>query len=57
MNRPNHPDGAPAEEEVLLAVGSGARLSEPRAVFGDRWEGAVKPLFALLARRLVAIEE
>jgi hypothetical protein len=47
----------PGEEEVLLAIGSGARLGDLRASFGDRWESAVSPLFALLARKLVVIEQ
>lgn len=47
----------PGEEEVLLAVGGGARISELRERLGARWEAAVNPLFALLARRLLVIEE
>lgn len=47
----------PGEEEVLLAIGAGARLAELRAVFGDRWDAMLSPLFALLARKLIAIEK
>lgn len=46
----------PGEEELLLAIGSGARLGELSETFGDRWETMVSPLFALLARKLVVIE-
>jgi len=47
----------PGEEEVLLAVGPGIRVRELREKLGDRWEAAVNPLFALLARRLLVVEE
>jgi hypothetical protein len=47
----------PREEEVLLAVGEGARISELLARMGDRWEAAVNPLFALLSRKLLVVEE
>jgi hypothetical protein len=46
----------PGEEEVLLAIGAGIRLRDLRERLGDRWEAAVNPLFALLARRLLVIE-
>ena len=45
----------PAEEEVLLAVGAGSRVGELRERLGARWERAVSPLFALLARRLLVV--
>jgi hypothetical protein len=47
----------PGEEEVLLAVGAGARLGEVRERLGARWDVAINPFFALLARRLLVIEE
>jgi len=47
----------PGEEEVLLAIGTGIRIRELRERLGDRWEGSLNPLFALLARRLLVIEE
>jgi hypothetical protein len=47
----------PGEEEVLLAIGAGIRIRELREKLGDRWEGSVNPLFALLARRLLLIED
>jgi len=46
----------PAEEVVLRAVGSGVRLRELRMRLGDRWEAALNPLFALLARRLLIVQ-
>ena len=46
----------PREEEVLLAIGEGARIDELQERLGDRWEAAVNPLFALLARRLLVVE-
>ncbi len=56
---PREEDAAvlPGEEEVLLAVGSGLRLAELQERLGARWEAAVNPLFALLARRLLVVEE
>jgi hypothetical protein len=47
----------PGEEAVLLAVGDGIRVRDLRDELGDRWEAAVNPLFALLARRLLVVEE
>jgi hypothetical protein len=47
----------PGEEEVLLAIGTGIRLRDLRDGMGGRWEAAVNPLFALLARRLLVIED
>lgn len=47
----------PEEEELLLAIGSGIRLRELRDRMGARWEAAVNPLFALLSRKLLVIEE
>src|SRR5512133_1719863 len=47
----------PGEEELLLAIGSGISLRELREKLGVRWPAKLVPLFALLARRLLAIEE
>jgi hypothetical protein len=47
----------PGEEELLLAIGAGIRLRELRDRLGGRWEASVNPLFALLARRLLVIED
>lgn len=47
----------PGEEEVLLAVGAGARLGELRERMGARWGRGLNALFALLARRLLVVEE
>jgi len=47
----------PGEEEVLLAVGPGAQLGELRERMGERWGVAVNAFFALLARRLLVVEE
>ena len=47
----------PGEEELLLAIGTGIRLRELRDKMGVKWDAAVNPLFALLARRLLRIEE
>jgi hypothetical protein len=56
---PDEEDAAvlPVEREVLLAVGAGASVGELRERLGARWEGSINALFALLARRLLAIEE
>jgi hypothetical protein len=56
---PREEDAAvlPGEEELLLAIGAGARVGDLRDRLGDRWDQAVNPLFALLARRLLAVEE
>lgn len=57
--QPREEDAAvlPAEEEVLLAVGTGVQVAALCERLGARWEKAVNPLFALLARRLLVIEE
>jgi hypothetical protein len=47
----------PGEEEVLLAVGTGIRIRELREKLGARWDAAINPLFALLARRLLILED
>lgn len=47
----------PGEEEVLIAVGPGSTLGELRERLGQRWPGSVSPLFALLSRRLLVLEE
>ena len=46
----------PGEEEILLAIGDGIRVRDLREKMGERWEGALNPFFALIARRLVVIE-
>jgi hypothetical protein len=45
------------EQELLLAIGSGTTLRALRDRLGPRWDAAVNPLFALLARRLLRVEE
>ncbi|HSM92873.1 MAG TPA: PilZ domain-containing protein [Anaeromyxobacteraceae bacterium] len=47
----------PGEEAVLIAVGPGVRLAELRERLGARWGAALNPLFALLARKLLVVEE
>ncbi len=47
----------PGEEELLLVIGSGISLRDLRERLGVRWPAKLVPLFALLARRLLAIEE